>query len=213
VHVFHADVSRDEQCRQAVEKAISESGAPEWVIASAGIVRPGLFLEQTADDHRLQMDTNYFGAVHLAYATVPHMAAENRGRLVLLSSGAAFMGLYGYSSYGPSKFAIRGLAESLKVELRPKGISVTLVCPGDTDTPQLKAELPLRPMVTSKLAEGAKIMTADDVARRFIDAAERGKFLVTYGVQLHALSSLQGVIGPALRLHQQRLIRRFGDGK
>lgn len=213
VNVFAADVSRNEHCRRAVEQAISRSGPPEWVVASAGIVRPGKFLEQTADDHRMTMDTNYFGTVHLAYAAVPPMVAAGGGRLVLLSSGAAFVGLYGYSSYGPSKFAIRGLAESLKVELRPKGVSVTLVCPGDTDTPQLEAELPLRPLVTSKLAEGAKVMSPDDVAKRFIAAAERGKFLVTYGLQLHALSSLQGVIGPALRVHQQRLIKRFGEGK
>lgn len=213
VAAFAADVSRNEHCRRAVDQAVEHFGNPQWAIASAGIVRPGTFIEQTADDHRMTMDTNYFGAVHLAYACLPHMLAAGSGRLVFLSSGASFVGLYGYSSYGPSKFAIRGLAQSLQVELQPKGISVTLVCPGDTDTPQLEAEVPLRPLVTSKLAEGARVMSAEDVARRFIDAAERGKFFVTYGLQLHALSSLQGVIGPALRVHQQRLIKRFGEGK
>ena len=75
VRTFEADVSRNEHCRRAVEQAIALSGPPEWVVASAGIVRPGVFLEQTADDHRMQMDTNYFGAVHLAYAALPAMVA------------------------------------------------------------------------------------------------------------------------------------------
>ncbi len=213
VRTFVADVSSAKDCNKAVAAAVKEQGAPDWVIASAGIVRPGRFMEQTAEDHRAQMDTNYFGAVNLVYATAPEMSRAGGGRLVLLSSGAAFMGLYGYSSYGPTKFAIRGLAESLKVELRPLGISVTLVCPGDTDTPQLAAELPLRPAVTSKLAEGAKVMTPDAVAEKFISAAERGKFLVTYGLQLHTLAALQGVIGPVLRLHQNWLVKKYGDGK
>jgi hypothetical protein len=71
----------------------------------------------------------------------------------------------------------------------------------------------LRPAVTSKLAEGAKVMTPDAVAEKFISAAERGKFVVTYGLQLHALAALQGVIGPTLRLHQNWLVKKYGDGK
>ena len=86
------------------------------------------------------------------------------------------------------------------------------MCPGDTDTPQLEAELPLRPLVTSKLAEGAKVMSPDDVATRFIKGAEAGQFIVTYGLQLHALASLQGVIGPALRVHQNGS-KRVGKAK
>ena len=213
VETYSVDVSDADGCAAAVAKAVEKNGPPSWAIASAGIVRPGLFKEQTAADHRAQMNTNYFGAVNLAYAVYPLMKAAGTGRLVIISSGAALVGLYGYSSYGPTKFALRGLAESLRVELKGDGISVTLVYPGDTDTPQLAHELPLRPEVTSKLAEGAKVMSPDDVAARFIKGAEAGKFIVTYGLQLHALAVLQGVIGPALRAYQNSLAKRVGKAK
>jgi 3-dehydrosphinganine reductase len=210
VEAIAADAAYPDSCKSAVEQAAAKLGPPTWAIASAGIVRPGLFMEQDVRQHQEQVNTNYLGTLYFAHAASRAMAAAGGGKLVLIASGAAFVGLYGYASYGPTKFAIRGLAESLRVELKPHRIAVTLVMPGDTATPQLEAELPLRPSVTSKLAEGAKVMTADDVAEKFIVAAEQGKFLVTYGLQLHALALLQGLIAPILRRHQDGLVRRFG---
>jgi 3-dehydrosphinganine reductase len=213
VDTIAADVSNAEAVSVAVNHAAGKLGAPTWAIASAGIVRPGRFIDQTLADHQAQIHTNYLGTLYLAHAAVPHMVAGGGGKLVLISSGAGIVGLYGYASYGPTKFAIRGLAESLRVELAPHKISVTLVMPGDTQTPQLEAELPARPLVTSKLAEGAKVMSAEAVAEKFIQGAERGKFLVTYGLQLHALAYLQGLIAPPLRLYQNMLVKRFGEHK
>jgi 3-dehydrosphinganine reductase len=211
VEAYAADVGDAGAVADAVAAAIRVLGPATWAIASAGIVHPGHFMTQDIAAHQQQVSTNYLGTVHFAHAVSRTMAKTGGGKLVLISSGAALVGLYGYASYGPSKFAIRGLAESLRVELKPHGISVTLVMPGDTQTPQLEAELPLRPAVTSKLAEGAKIMTADAVAEKFIAKAELGKFLVTYGLQLHALAALQGVIAPVLRLYQDMLVKRHGD--
>jgi 3-dehydrosphinganine reductase len=211
IETYAADVADAGGMSKAVATAVDRSGPATWAIASAGIVHPGRFMTQDISAHHEQVSTNYLGSVHFAHAASLAMAKTGGGKLVLVSSGAALVGLYGYASYGPTKFAIRGLAESLRVELKPHGISVTLVMPGDTQTPQLEAELPLRPAVTSKLAEGAKVMSADAVAEKFIAGAERGKFLVTYGAQLHALALLQGVIGPALRLYQDMLVKRHGD--
>jgi 3-dehydrosphinganine reductase len=209
VRVHVADVRNAEDIASAVTHAVADLGPPTWAIASAGIVAPGHFMSQPLSHHHDQVATNYLGTVNFAHAA--SRAMTKGGRLVLISSGAAIVGLYGYASYGPTKFAIRGLAESLRVELRPHGISVTLVMPGDTQTPQLEAELPLRPAVTSKLADGAKVMTPEAVAEKFITAAERGKFLVTYGLQLHALALLQGMIAPGLRSYQDWLVRRHGE--
>ncbi len=211
VETYAADVADAPGIARAVSIAIDKLGPATWAVASAGIVHPGHFMTQDISAHHEQVNTNYLGTLHFAHAASLAMAKTGGGRLVLISSGAALVGLYGYASYGPTKFAIRGLAESLRVELKPHRISVTLVMPGDTQTPQLEAELPMRPAVTSKLAEGAKIMPADAVAEKFIKSAERGKFLVTYGLQLHALAVLQGVIGPALRLYQDMLVKRHGD--
>ena len=142
VEVFVCDVRNAVACREAVNAAVAVLGPPEWAISSAGIVRPGSFLKQGLEDHEAQLQTNYLGSLYFANAVCSHMTSGKKGKLVFIASGAAFVGLYGYSIYAPSKFAVRGLAECLRVELKGHGISVTLACPGDTNTPQLAAELP-----------------------------------------------------------------------
>lgn len=211
VEIFPCDVRDAVACREAVNAAVTILGPPEWAISSAGIVRPGSFLKQGLEDHVAQIQTNYLGSLYFANAVCTHMTSGTKGKLVFIASGAAFVGLYGYSTYAPSKFAVRGLAECLRVELKGHGISVTLVCPGDTDTPQLAAELPARPKVTSILAKGGRILSPDLVARRVVKAATRGDFLVTIGWQLNVLSRLHSIIAPAFRMYQNSLVSRFGD--
>ena len=83
------------------------------------------------------------------------MRAAGSGQLVLVASAAALIGLYGYSSYAPSKFAVRGLAEALRSELAPEGIGVSVVYPPDTDTPGYREELRHRSALSSRLAASA----------------------------------------------------------
>ena len=75
-------------------------------------------------------------------AALPAMQRARGGRIVMIASGAALIGVYGYSSYAPAKFAARGLAETLRSELAPEGIGVSVVYPPDRDTPQLLGPLP-----------------------------------------------------------------------
>ena len=152
VQTFSADVRDAEGLREAIASAVDGYGAPDWGISSAGIVIPGTFVSQSLRDHEEQWRTNYLGSLQFTHFILPHLQAAPKPRLVLIASGAAFAGLYGYSSYGPAKFAVRGLAESLRVELKPRNVSVTIAFPGDTDTPQLQAERKLRPTVTNQLA-------------------------------------------------------------
>ncbi len=82
--------------------------------------------------------------------------AGGGGHIVNVASVAGFVGLYGYTAYAASKFAVIGLSESLRQELKPLGIAVSVVCPPDVDTPGLAAELALRPRETERLAGGSK---------------------------------------------------------
>jgi hypothetical protein len=88
---------------------------------------------------------------------------------------------------------------------------VTLVCPGDTDTPQHTAELLSRPKVTSHLAGNGKLLTADAVAEKLVQAAIRGRFLVTFGLQLQLLGRTHSLIAPVVRTYQNLLVTRFGS--
>ena len=135
------------------------------------------------------------------------MAEAGTGRIILVSSGAAFLGIYGFSAYAPSKFAVRGLAEILRLELSGRGISVTLACPPDTDTPQLAEEEKTKPALTRRISAAAGIWSAEAVASAMIDAALKRRFLVGPGWAIRALSSFHSVIGPIFRLRQSLMLR------
>ncbi len=202
------DVGDEAASRAVFGEIVARHGAPAWLVASAGIVEPGLFLDQDLAPHVAQMRTNYFGALHAVRAVAPAMAAARSGRIVLVSSGAGLFGVVGYGGYSPSKFAVRGLAEVLRIELAAHGVGVTVAFPPDTDTPQLAYETPLRPAATAAFAAGGGVWSAETIARAIIAGAEKGRFAVTPGWGLTAGAWLQGLAAPLLRARQLKLLRR-----
>jgi 3-dehydrosphinganine reductase len=209
IETASADVRDPEAMEAVVLRAARNLGRLDWLIASAGVVEPGDFLELPLSSHRVQMETNYFGLLNAVRPAVRVMMAQASGRLVLVSSGAGIIGLPGYTAYSPSKFAVRGLAEALRVELAPTGITVTVSFPPDTDTPQLEREAPLRPPANRAIAGAAGVLSPEVVASRFIEAAEKGRFLSTPGPAMTALGLLHSVIGPILRRRHEAVTRRF----
>lgn len=199
VHLACADVRDSRAVAAATDDAVSALGTPDLVVTSAGIVIPGLFASLPPQAFEESMVINYHGTVHLLRAVLPFMRARQSGHVVLISSGAGLIGLYGYTAYAPSKFAVRGLAEALRGELKPEGICVSIVYPPDTDTPQLAEEIRVRPEITSKLARGARVHSADEVASAILKGVERGRFVIAPGWEMRALSRLHSLIGPLLQ--------------
>jgi 3-dehydrosphinganine reductase len=199
------DVGEPHDVQRAVDETTDAFGQLGIAVANAGIARPGHFIEQQIEDHVSQMRTNYFGSLNLARAAVPAFSPSG-GRLVFVSSGAGLIGIHGYSAYAPSKYAVRGLAEVLRVELAALGIAVTVAFPPDTDTPQLAEEALTKPASTKRFTEGGGIFSADEVAAGIIKAALKGQFQVTTGTSLKILMGLQDLLGPYLRWEQRRAI-------
>jgi 3-dehydrosphinganine reductase len=196
--VFAVDVADYTDTAAATEAAIAAFGPPALVVTSAGIVEPGHFDALPLEAFRRTMEVNYFGTLHLVRAALPAMRRAGHGRIVLIASGAALIGLYGYTAYAPSKFAVRGLGEALRSELAPDGIGVSVVYPPDTDTPQLHAERRTRPEATSRIAAGAKLLSAEQVADAVLAGVRRGKATITPGLEMAALGRLHSLIGPLL---------------
>lgn len=211
VSTHEVDVRDAAAVKAVVDAVVAAHGPVAWLFASAGIVEPGRFVDQPLDRHRDQIEVNYLGTLHAVHAVVPSMVAAGGGNLVLVSSGAGLFGIYGYSTYAPSKFAVRGLAEVLRVELAEHGIVVTLAYPPDTDTPQLAAEVATRPAVTGAITAGGGLWSAAAVAGVTIDAALKGRFVVAPGTTLGLLARFHSLIAPLLRLHQSRIVRRLAD--
>ncbi len=78
------------------------------------------------------MRVNYFGTLFCTKAVVSSMKKRNFGRIAIISSQAGQIGIFGYTGYSASKFALKGFAESLQMELKPYNIYVTLSFPPDT---------------------------------------------------------------------------------
>ena len=126
---LRADVTRDGDLEAAVAATRAALGGVDVVIANAGFSVSGALAKLTLDDHRRQFETNVFGVLRTVHAALPALT-ERRGRLALVGSVAAYVYPPGVGSYNMSKAAVVALAETLRVELAPTGVSVTLVTPG-----------------------------------------------------------------------------------
>nr|VFK60342.1 MAG: 3-dehydrosphinganine reductase [Candidatus Kentron sp. UNK]VFK69216.1 MAG: 3-dehydrosphinganine reductase [Candidatus Kentron sp. UNK] len=208
VHIISADVSDEDQAGNAIGSALHHLGAPDLLITSAGMAHPGYFEELPLDIFRDTMAVNYFGTLYLIKAALATMRERGSGRIVMISSGAGLIGVFGYTPYSPSKFALRGLAESLRAEVKQDGIEVSIVYPPDTDTPQLTAENRIKPVETRAISGKAKTWSADDVATVILKGIRKGKFTITPGWEITLLAVLHSLIGPLLFRYIDRLVRK-----
>ncbi|HVE84097.1 MAG TPA: SDR family NAD(P)-dependent oxidoreductase [Myxococcales bacterium] len=127
------DVTADWEVTSAVRQAVQGLGRLDVVVANAGFGVGGPAFELTVDDYRRQMETNVFGVLRIVYATLPELAARG-GSLAMVGSVNGHLALPGTAPYAMSKFAVRALAETLRYDLAPHGISVTHISPGFIDT-------------------------------------------------------------------------------
>lgn len=211
VLILIADVSKSEEITAAIEQAIAELGAPELLVTSAGIAHPGYFAEIPLEIFEQTMAVNYFGSLYAIRAALTAMEKRQRGNIVLISSGAGLIGIYGYTAYCSSKFALRGLAESLRGELKPKGIAVNIVYPPDTDTPQLAAENKIKPPETKKITATAETWTAEAVAKKIIQGIEQKKFAIAPGAELTILNRFHSLLAPVLNWYFDRIVKQTNN--
>jgi 3-dehydrosphinganine reductase len=201
------DVADVAACGAAIDAVQAEHGPIDLLLTSAGMCEPGLIDEQPLDLLLQHMTTNYAGTVALVHRVVPTMKARRQGHIVLVSSAMAFSGIYGYAGYAPTKFAVRGLGETLFAELREHGISVSVAFPPDTDTPQYRNELLHKPAAATVITAGGGVFGADVVGARIVQQALRGTFGITHGVTLTFLRFAHSVISPLFLRWQQRVAR------
>jgi 3-dehydrosphinganine reductase len=213
VLTYSADVSDRPQAQQAITDAIVQQGAPDILITSAGIAHPGYFQELPLEIFERTMAINYFGTLYCIKAALPSMESRKRGSIVLISSGAGLIGIYGYTPYSPSKFALRGLAESLRGELKVSGIQVAIVYPPDTDTPQLAEEKKTKPLETQKMTESAEMWTAENVAIAIVKGVEKKRFAIAPGTEMTIVHWLHSLISPLLNWQFDKLVTQVRTGR
>lgn len=204
------DVADAAATEAAIAEVVEAAGPPDLLVTSAGIARPGMFEDVPLEVFERTMAVNYFGTLHAVRAVLPHMRRSGSGHIAMISSGAGLIGLYGYTPYSPTKFAVRGLAESLRGELKPHGIGVTIAYPPDTDTPQLAAENQTKPEATKRITGAAKVWSAEAVADVILHGIDRNRFSVAPGFELGFLDRFHSVVAPAVRAYMDAIVRRTG---
>jgi 3-dehydrosphinganine reductase len=203
-----ADVADRVQAEQAIKAAINQIGSPDVLITSAGIAHPGYFQELPIEIFERTMAINYFGSLYCIKAALPVMEQRRQGNIVLISSGAGLIGIYGYTPYSPTKFALRGLAESLRGELKLTGINVSIVYPPDTDTPQLEEENKTKPIETKMITGTAKTWSAEGVAFEIVQGIKKKSFAITPGLEMRLLGNLHSLLAPGIKWYMDRIIAR-----
>ncbi|WFC97208.1 hypothetical protein MBRA1_003874 [Malassezia brasiliensis] len=177
-------VAADVSTFAGAQEALAACGAvPDTVFCCAGGAKPGYFVEQDEADFEAAVRTDYFTALATAHASAKAMRAQGvAGRIVLVSSVVGMMGLVGYAQYAPMKYAIRGLAETLRSEFQLYGLQVHCYCPATILSPGYDEEQKTKPQVTKDLEEGDEHKTPAQCAAHLLRGVERGRFLITDGL-------------------------------
>jgi 3-dehydrosphinganine reductase len=204
-----ADVSDWDQVSSAVAQVESEIGVPDLVVNSAGVAHPGYFQDLGVEIFHWMMDVNYFGTVYICKAVVPGMVARGTGHIVNISSGAGFIGRYGYTAYGATKYAVRGFTDALRLELKPLGINVSIVFPPDVDTPQLayekeyqppetKAQAGIASLISPSWEDMSTLMPPEELADSIMPQIKQGRYIILPGFEMKLLYWLSGFIGSGI---------------
>ena len=166
------DVCKVQDCKNLINKCITQFGRIDVLINNAGISMRGLFNESDLEVIQKVMNTNFWGAVFCTKYALPYLLQSN-GSLVGVSSIAGYIGLPERSAYSASKFAMNGFLESIRSENKDNDLHVLIACPGFTSSNIRKAALTKdgTPQKESPRNE-QKMMTAEKVARKIICAID-----------------------------------------
>lgn len=197
------DASRDE--------VLQALGGLDLLINNAGIATVGRPEETRPEDYEQMMAVNYFGTVWVTRAFAPTLIAQRRGAVCCVASTLGVMGLYGYSAYAASKFAVVGYAECLRQDLLLHGVSVHLAIPGDVDTPQLRNNLAKKPPETRALAGVTQLLTAETVANAILAGIDAGRFRIVIGGNNQAIQWANRVAPWLVRAYIDRALRAYAS--
>ena len=128
------DVNDEESVNQGIERIVSREGRLDVVVNNAGYALAGSVEDTSLEEAEAQFQTNFFGVVRVCRAVLPTMRQQGHGTIVNMSSIAGLIGTPFQGYYCSSKYALEGFTESLRGEVRPYGIHVVLIEPGDFHT-------------------------------------------------------------------------------
>lgn len=189
------DVASEEQMRALVDEVLGEHHVVDIVVNNAGIgVGPVPTAETDLSVFRKVLDVNLWGTIYGSRLFLPHLLERSEANLVNVCSFAGLMGMTGMPAYNISKFGVRGLTESLQIELARSPLAVTLVCPGGTRT-SLMANSPtvdesVRAKMDANLRSSKQAATPEKVADGILKGILKNKSRVLVGADTVMIDKL-----------------------
>jgi len=186
----------------AVQEAIAHAARinndrVDVLICSAGVTNVERFLETDIKKASLLTNINYLGCLYCTRAAAPFMQRQKHGRIIYVASVLGLMGFPGYATYCPTKFAVRGLAESLASEFAPWNIHFSVSCPANVDTPMFIEEEKQKPEETKILEHGKTPAKPEAVANGIIKSLSSWRFLIPSDMDSFMVSNVSAGFGPA----------------
>jgi len=211
------DVSQAPAMRRFAENVVAGLGVPDVLVNNAGVALVGGFLHTSLEDWKWVTDTNLWGVVHGCHFFLPAMVERGQGgHVVNVASAAAFVNSEALCAYGTSKYAVVGLSEALRDELRPHGIGVSAVCPGFVNTPIVKS-MRVRgagepDAVRERVAAWyqKRNVAPEAVAAAVVEAVRSDRFLVPVTAEAWGLYALKRLMPEQLPRLLRGLAARFG---
>ena len=165
------------------DDVIAQHGVPDLIILCAGVAGNKMFLDTPAAEFDRIVDINLAGSREVARAVLPGMLLRGTGQIAFVSSMAGLTGIYGYSAYSASKFAVTGLTQALRQELAGTGVSVHLICPPEVNTPMIAAESADAVPQTRFLKDLVGTLEPDIAATKIARGLRRRKAVVVPGIR------------------------------
>ena len=167
---YIVDITKESSIKNYIEKSITKFGFPSLIINCAGIAHPGFITELNFETYTSDMNLNYFGNLKLLKEIIEqYKINENKINddiidIICVGSCLGIIGSIGYSAYCPTKFALKGLLDSLKFELINTKIKLHYYGPSNMLTPGLVQENKTKPKVVSDMENNVKNITAEEAA-------------------------------------------------
>jgi NAD(P)-dependent dehydrogenase (short-subunit alcohol dehydrogenase family) len=203
-----ADVSELSQIEGVLQRTIETFGDVHILMNNAGILRVGPALEVSDEAWQQVINVNLWGVIHGCRVFGKHFKSKGGGHIVNTASAAGLSGLPYSASYATSKFAVVGLSESLRWEFAQFGVGVTVICPGAVKTGIAKGSGGPR---TAELVERYGL-SVEPLAKRVVQAIERDKARVLYGLEPNMWGALRWV-SPSLHDRAGKALARMRHDK
>jgi 3-dehydrosphinganine reductase len=174
------DVGNHTDVDAKMAATVRSFGVPDVLVNCAGVAWCNYIEETPYEQYERMMMTDFFGVRNTVTALLPFMK-ERGGNIVNVASILGVIGVFGYAAYCPSKFAVIGFSEVVRAEMKKYNIRVSVLCPPDTDTPQLAEENKTKPPETRAIAGNTGLMQPEQVAALMIKGMERNKLMIVPG--------------------------------